>query len=151
MQDIQLVTDFFNSYVKDDLTLEMPVGKIKYTLKNFQEAFAFALLSEGILKSDKVYDKANIMKVRLDSLINSEYAKYFDVEEYISKLDFIKSLLLDENGHRAQIININLNYVDDRFAKVLCKIYAKFLFDFETALKRRGSIPIHILLEEAHR
>ena len=151
MQDIQLVTDFFNSYVKDDLTLEMPVGKIKYTLKNFQEAFAFALLSEGILKSDKVYDKANIMKVRLDSLINSEYAKYFEVEEYISKLDFIKSLLLDENGHRAQIININLNYVDDRFAKVLCKIYAKFLFDFETALKRRGSIPIHILLEEAHR
>ena len=133
MQDIQLVTDFFNSYVKDDLTLEMPVGKIKYTLKNFQEAFAFALLSEGILKSDKVYDKANIMKVRLDSLINSEYAKYFDVEEYISKLDFIKSLLLDENGHRAQIININLNYVDDRFAKVLCKIYAKFLFDFETS------------------
>lgn len=151
MQDIQLVTDFFNSYVKDDLTLEMPVGKIKYTLKNFQEAFAFALLSEGILKSDKVYDKANIMKVRLDSLINSEYAKYFDVEEYISKLDFIKSLLLDENGHRAQIININLNYVDDRFAKVLCKIYAKFLFDFEIALKRRGSIPIHVLLEEAHR
>ena len=63
---------------------------------------------------------------------------------------FVKSILTI-NGQKAQIINFNINYVDDRFAKTLTKIYSRILFDYSKNLKVRGGVPIHIVLEEAHR
>ena len=46
---------------------------------------------------------------------------------------------------------MNLNYIDERFAKTLTKIYTKMFFDFVTSLESRASFPIHVILEEAHR
>lgn len=151
MNEISLVTEFINRFVRKDLKLQLPNGEEYFALEDLKEALDFASISEGILKSDKVYDKINILKIRLESLISSEYATYFNLDEYISKKDYIRSLLMENNGARAQIININLNYLDDRFAKVITKIYSKMLFDFTTLINPRGSIPIHIVIEEAHR
>ncbi len=149
--EMQLVTEFIKKFINDDLKLELPDGTIPFTLENLREAFEFALISEGILKSDKLYDKANVLKVRLDSLIKGEYAEYFKVDKYVDKTNFIKSLITAPNGARAQIININISYLDDRLAKTICKIYAKLLFDFTSKLRQRGSFPVHLMLEEAHR
>ena len=55
------------------------------------------------------------------------------------------------DGKKAQIINFNINYIDDRLAKTITKIYSKMLFDYAKSLDRRGSFPFHIVLEEAHR
>ena len=41
--------------------------------------------------------------------------------------------------------------MDDRLAKTICKIYSKLLFDFTSKLQARGSFPVHLILEEAHR
>lgn len=149
--EIQLVSEFIKKFINDGLKLELPDGTIPFTLENLREAFDFALISEGILKSDKVYDKANALKVRLDSIIKGEYAEYFKVDKYIDKMNFIKSLITAPNGARAQIININISYLDDRLAKTICKIYSKLLFDFTSKLEQRGSFPVHLILEEAHR
>ena len=149
--EIQLVSEFIKKFINDNLKLELPDGTIPFTLEHLKEAFDFALISEGILKSDKIYDKANVLKVRLDSLIKSEYAEYFKVDRYIDKVSFIKQLITAPNGGRAQIININISYLDDRLAKTICKIYSKLLFDFTSKLRVRGSFPVHLILEEAHR
>ena len=149
--EIQLVSEFIKKFINDDLKLELPDGTIPFTLENLREAFDFALISEGILKSDKIYDKANVLKVRLDSIIKGEYAEYFKVDKYIDKMNFIKDLITAPNGARAQIININISYLDDRLAKTICKIYSKLLFDFASKLEQRGSFPVHLILEEAHR
>lgn len=149
--EMQLVTEFIKKFINHDLKLELPDGTIPFTLENLREAFDFALISEGILKSDKLYDKANVLKVRLDSLIKGEYAQYFKMDRYVDKNTFIKELITASNGARAQIININISYLDDRLAKTICKIYAKLLFDFTSKLQQRGSFPVHLILEEAHR
>lgn len=149
--EMQLVTEFIKKFINPDLKLELPDGTIPFTLENLREAFDFALISEGILKSDKLYDKANVLKVRLDSLIKGEYAQYFKMDKYVDKNTFIKELITASNGARAQIININISYLDDRLAKTICKIYAKLLFDFTSKLQQRGSFPVHLILEEAHR
>lgn len=149
--EMQLVTEFIKKFINPDLKLELPDGTIPFTLENLREAFDFALISEGILKSDKLYDKANVLKVRLDSLIKGEYAGYFKMDRYVDKNTFIKDLITASNGGRAQIININISYLDDRLAKTICKIYAKLLFDFTSKLQQRGSFPVHLILEEAHR
>lgn len=151
LNEIQLVIQFIETFIDNTLELSLPDGTFPYTLENLREAFEFSMISEGILKSDKVFDYTNVLRVRLETLINSEYASYFKYEKYISREDYIKELILTRDGKKAQIIDFNINYVDDRFAKSLTKIYSKMLFDYSTALKKRASLPFHIILEEAHR
>ena len=151
IREMELLTVFFESYLDDSLQLNLPDGSFKYNLKNLVDAFDFALISEGALKSDRVYDNANVLKVRLHSLYNSNRSIYFDVPEYITKQQYIRNLITAPNGRKAQIINFNINNIDDRFAKVITKIYSKMLFNYAKELDKRDSIPCHIILEEAHR
>ena len=151
IREMELLTNFMQSFLDDAIELTMPDGSFKYSLKDLADALDFALISEGALNSDKVFEQNNILKVRIHSLLNSDYAKYFECDKYISKDDYIKQLLMASNGRKAQIINFNINYVDDRFAKVVTKIYSKLLFDYAKNLDKRASLPFHIILEEAHR
>lgn len=151
IREMELITKFMQSFLDDSIELTMPDGSFKYGLDDLRLALDFALISEGSLNSEKIYDEANVLKVRLRTLINSDYAVYFDCKEYISIDDYIKNLLLVGNGRKAQIINFNINYVDDRFAKTLTKIYSRLLFEYAKNLDKRASLPFHIILEEAHR
>ena len=137
LPEMQLIGEYFNSFIKEGLELSLPDGTYPYTL-------------EGILKSDAVYDENHVLKVRLESLINGDYRNYFDVDKFITKEEYIKSLVTTVNG-KVQIIDFNISYVDDRFAKVLVKIISKQLFEYSLILENRTSFPVHILLEEAHR
>lgn len=148
---IHLVTSFVEQFINDDLKLNREMKPTKYTLRDLYNAFEFALLSEGVLKSDRIYDINNILKVRLESIINGDYGVYFDVPERIEKEIYIKKLFTNERGEKVQIINFNLNYVDERFAKTLTKIYSKLFFDNAIHLNSNGKYSIQILLEEAHR
>ena len=143
--------NFIEKFLTEDYELSFPDGSYKYTLKDLQDAFDFALISEGTLNSNKVYDEMNVLRVRLHSLVNSDYNVYFDYPEYIDKASYIKQLLTAPNGKKAQIINFNINYIDDRLAKTITKIYSKLLFDYAKGVDKRASLPFHIILEEAHR
>lgn len=151
IREIELITNFMQTFLDDSIELIMPDGSFKYGLKDLKLALDFALLSEGVLISDKIYDECNILKVRLHTLLNGDYAKYFECDKYVTKDEYIKELLMTSNGRKAQVINFNINYVDDRFAKTITKIYSKLLFDYAKNLEKRASLPFHIILEEAHR
>lgn len=151
IREIELITNFIESFLSENLELTMPDGTFKYTLKDLADALDFALISEGVLKSDKVFDEMNALKVRLHTLVKSETSVYFDYPEYITKEQYIRNLLTATDGKKAQIINFNINYIDDRLAKTITKIYSKLLFDYAKGLDKRASMPFHIILEEAHR
>ena len=151
IRDMELVITFIQKFLDDSLELNLPDGTFKYTLDDLKDALDFALISEGILKSEKVFDDYNVLKVRLHSLVTGEYKEYFNYPNFISKEQYIKELLSAPNDRKAQIINFNINYIDDRFAKTITKIYSKMLFNYSKELKNRASIPFHIILEEAHR
>ena len=148
---IQLVMEYLDKFTDTDLKLENSMKPQQYNLKDLYNAFEFALISEGVLKSDKVYDMNNILKVRLDAIINSDYGRYFEVDEYIPKERYIRDLFTTRRGEKAQIVNFNLNYVDERFAKTLTKIYSKLFLNYAISLEKRGGFPLQIILEEAHR
>ena len=148
---ISLVVEFIEKYINDDLKLDNSMKPRNYTLQDLYDAFEFALISEGILKSDKVYDLNNVLKVRLDAIINSPNYRYFQVNEYISKEDYIKRLFTSSDNRVVQLLNLNLNYIDERFAKSLTKIYSKLFFDYAITLKDTKRFSIQIVLEEAHR
>ena len=151
LREMELLTNFMQSFLDDSIELTLPDGSFKYGLDDLMMALNFALLSEGVLNSNRVYDENNVLRVRLHALINGDYANYFKCDKYVSRDEYIKDLLMAPNGRKAQIINFNINYVDDRFAKTITKIYSKLLFDYAKNLDKRASLPFHIVLEEAHR
>ncbi len=151
LREMELVTNLMSTYIDDNLELSLPDGTFKYTLKDLANAFDFALISEGSLNSARVYDDINVLKVRINTLVNSEQSIYFDYPEFITKDKYIRSLLTAKSGGKAQIVNFNINYIDDRLAKTITKIYSKLLFDFSKDNEKRNTLPFHIVLEEAHR
>lgn len=151
LREMELVTNTMQSFLDDTLELSLPDGTYPYTLKDLAEAFDFALISEGALTSEKAYEDMNTLKVRIHALVNSDQSVYFDYKNYISKDKYIRELLTSRDGGKAQIINFNINYIDDRLAKTITKIYSKLLFDYSKENEKRNRIPFHIVLEEAHR
>ena len=149
MNSVQYVVDLLEKYKKLDLGTIKGIPNFVYSLDDIYYAMEFALISEGVLKSDKMYDLYNQLKVRLQQIINSDYKEYFKVGEFVSKGEYVRNLFKSNRNY--QIINFNLNYIDERMAKKLTKILSKMFFDFATGLDNRGSFPIHIILEEAHR
>ena len=149
--DVELVIEYLESLCLNNFELSLPNGEYMYTMKDFSTALEFALISEGIMNSDTAFELGNVLKVRFNNLINSDYSRYFDFDNYVNREGFISTLLTCNNGKKAQIVNLNINYVDDRFAKNLVKIYSKLLFDYITSLNQKSSMPFHIVLEEAHR
>ena len=145
-----LLTEYVNSFIKEEYDSYEPHTGVYYDLDTLEKALNFTLISEGWLRNEQTYGDSVTIRVRLHSLIVGDNCKYFDVKEYVSLEGFLSSLLIN-GGRKYQIVNINLNDIDDDFAKVLTKIYSRLIFDFSKSLKNRGSIPFHIILEEAHR
>ena len=153
MQEMELVVEFIRGYIiENEIDIDPKELNSFYTLADLELAMDFALISEGILKSDKVFDTANVISVRLHTLATGESRYYFTYPTYVTKDQYIESLLTDSNtGKRVQIVNFNINYIDDRLAKVITKILSRMLFLKASTIKPRGSRAYHIIIEEAHR
>lgn len=150
INNVGLVINLLEKFSKIDIEQVQIKKDFYYTLDDLYYAFEFALMSEGIFNSSAVYDKANVLKLRLHSIINSENKKFFEVKNVITKEQYVKSLF-SKNGQKAQVINLNLSNLDDRFATIITKLLAKIFLDFTTSLEKRASFPIHMIVEEAHR
>ena len=148
---IQLVTEYVESFINEELQLNKNVRPKKYSLKDLRDAFEFALISEGVLKSDKVYDLNNILKIRLEAIIDGNNYKYFEVNDYITKDDYMKYLFTSDDGKPVQLLNFNLNYVDERFAKILTKLFCKMFLNYAIGKDKKENYSMQLLLEEAHR
>ncbi len=145
-----LLTEYINSFIKEEYDNYEPHTGVFYDLQTLERALNFTLISEGWLRNEQTYGDSVTIRVRLHALIVGDNAKYFDVKDYVSLESYLSSMLITD-GRKYQVVNINLNDIDDDFAKVLTKIYSRLIFDFSKGLKNRGSIPFHIVLEEAHR
>lgn len=145
-----LVTEYITSFIDDKLDKYDPNDNCFFTLNDLEKALEFALISEGLLRNEKLYNEAITLKVRLHSLAISENNDYFSYPQYIDINNYIATLI-SKNGKKAQIINFNLEDIDDRLAKTIVKIYSKMLFNFTKRLPQRASVPFHLLLEESHR
>ena len=146
MNAIFEVMKFLQQFENVDLESIDIVDAMCYSLEDLYSALEFSLISEGTINNDIIYKEMNILKTRLQSIINSDTKHIFNVDEYIGKEEFIRDMFIKNN-----LVNIDLSDIDDDFAKVLTKIYSKLLFNYTTSLEKRGSLSFNIILEEAHR
>ena len=145
-----LLTEYVSSFIKKEYDNYEPQENVYYDLATLEKALNFTLISEGWLRNQTTYGDAVTIRVRLHALIVGNNSKYFEYPEYVTIDQYLSSLLI-RDSRKYQIVNINLNDVDDDFAKVMTKIFSRLVFDFAKGLKDRASIPFHIVVEEAHR
>lgn len=146
-----LLNEYLNKYIDDTLESSITIPDQAYfTLNDLANALNFTLIGEGFQENKTIQDASIILKVRLNSIINSSNSAYFNATEYTNLETYISSLIMN-NNKRSQIINVNLEGVDDNLAKVIVKILSKMLFDFAKSRTDRASIPFHLFIEEAHR
>ena len=146
-----LIAEYIQKFVDNDTKWNEDYVPIYFTLDDLEVALNFALISEGLLLNEKSYSEAMALKVRLHTLNNSSYKKLFEYDKFVNMTDFIMSIIMVGQNKRAQIINFVLEDIDDRFAKAVVKVYCRLIFKFSKSLKERGAMPIHLMLEEAHR
>lgn len=144
-----LITNYILSYADQKVSYEEKSENCSFSLNDFAKALDFTLISEGFNKNKLMHDDAQLLKVRLNTILNNEMNNYFS-GEYTPVENFITSLA-SVSGKKAQIININLESLDDSYAKSLVKIYSHIIFEFCKRNANRATVPFHLFLEEAHR
>lgn len=144
-----LITNYILSYADQKVSYEEKSENCSFSLNDFAKALDFTLISEGFNKNKLMHDDAQLLKVRLNTILNNEMNSYFS-GQYTPVENFITSLA-SVSGKKAQIININLESLDDSYAKSLVKIYSHIIFEFCKGNANRATVPFHLFLEEAHR
>ena len=146
-----LINEFIANHLNDELESKIEIPKnTYYSIYDLLNALEFTLIGDGFLNNNLMQDHAVILRVRLNSIVNSKTVSFFDVKQYMNLEQYISSLILKGNK-RCQIININLEDIDDNLARVIVKILSRMIFDFSKSRKDRASIPFHLVIEEAHR
>ncbi len=145
-----LFTQYAQSFVNEMFESYEPQEQTFFNLKDLEKALDFTLISEGWYKNPNTYSDAVSVKVRLHSLVTGPYAKIFDFPQHYGVTEYLSSIIFKGN-QRCQLVNINLDDMDDSIAAVITKIITRLIFDYAKGLQPRGSLPFHILVEEAHR
>ena len=146
-----LIAGYIKQFIDEETRWNEDYIPIYFSLDDLEVALNFALISEGLLLNEKSYAEATALKVKLHTLNNSSNSKFFACDSFMDLSKFVEELIMVDNNRRAQIVNFVLEDIDDRFAKTLVKIYSRLIFKFSKYMPDRGSMPIHIMLEEAHR
>ena len=146
-----LIAEYIQQFIDKSTRWNEDYVPIYFTLDDLEVALNFALISEGLLLNEKSYSEAMALKVRLHTLNNSSLKKIFDYGKFCNASEFITDIIMVGSDKRAQIINFVLEEIDDRFAKALVKVYCRMIFKFCKGLPTRGAMPLHLMLEEAHR
>lgn len=144
-----LITDYILRFATDNVVDVEVEENTSFTLEELASALDFTLISEGFNQNKNMHDDAQLLRVRLNTIIQNEVGTFF-TSEYLKPESFI-TRLLKNNDKKAQIININLENLSDTYAKSLVKIYSRIIFDFAKSNGARATIPFHLFLEEAHR
>jgi len=145
-----LVTDYISGFINQELDNFETSEYNMYNLIDLENALNFSLISENWLNNPVTYSDAISIKVKLHSIIISKNANYFNYPSFVNLEQYLASMLIN-NGRKNQILNINIEDVDDSFAKVIVKILCRLFFEYARSLQVRGSVPFNLLIEEAHR
>ena len=145
-----LFTEYVTSFIIDELDNYEPQRLTFYGLQDLEKALDFTLISEGWYNNPNTYADAASVRVRLHSLITGEQSRIFSYSQPVDVQQFLSNTLF-KDGRKRQVVIINPEDMDDSLAAVIVKIYSRIIFDFAKTVPQKGSIPFHIIVEEAHR
>lgn len=146
-----LITEYILKFINEELENTQTPENTFYGIRDLAKALEFTLISEGFQNNKALFDAATILKVRVNGLLSNPVSKCFLETQYVDINTFVKTLVVNQNNEKCQIINVNIENMDDTYAKVIVKIISRMLFDYAKSGIERATNPYHLFLEEAHR
>jgi DNA helicase HerA-like ATPase len=147
MRQSNTLVDYCEKFIQPNIN-SLISGKqtTPYSLQRFEEAIRLAVLYEGSVSSNRIYEYTATLVTRLKHLIESEQGSFFTETTFTSIKEYIESIIGDN-----QLLNIDISSLDDTATEVITKVFTKMLFDYMRSLSPRNSMPVNLVLEEAHR
>lgn len=148
-------------FVKEDVTIPTYRGE-EFDFDTFEECFEMALLYEEAHGNRQIRDYCAQLLTRFKAIRRKEEFAFLRVDtsslsEQEKNLDlFIEKFmgLQRENKHlkkTEQIIILDMNEAADEVVEVASAVMARLIFDRLRKAEPRNHLPIHLILEEAHR
>lgn len=138
---------FLTKFLLDDISNRLRTSEVvTYSLDQFIKAIDFATLYEGSVSSQRIQEYTSTLVTRLQSFADGIHGKIFSRTKHSNVNEYVSSLI----GNN-QILNIDISSLDDSAAEVVAKVLAKLLFDFLRARDTKATMPINLIIEEAHR
>lgn len=147
LRDIEKTISFCASLLKLDVNDDFIRPKcVTYDIRQFSEAVKFAVLYEGSISSQRIQEYTATLTTRLQALIDSEQGNILTKTNFLNLDDYVMDLIGDN-----QVLNIDVSSLDDSSSEVVAKVITKVLLDYLKKQKEKASIPINLIIEEAHR
>ena len=119
---------------------------VPYSLEEFASAVDFAVMYEGSLSTQRIQEYTATLTTRLQSLIEGNNGNFLKKTSFATLNQYIENLL-----GSCQIVDIDISSLDDSSGEVITKVLAKLLLDYLKSLPQKASMPINLIIEEAHR
>jgi len=156
--------NFINSlkaFVKEDVTIPSYKGE-EFDFGTLEECFEMAILYEEAHGNSQIRDYCAQLLTRFKAISRKEEFAFLRVptsslREEEKKLDlFIEKFmgLKRENNQlqkTTQIIILDMNEAADEVVEVASAVMARLIFDRLRKADPRNRLPVHLILEEAHR
>jgi uncharacterized protein len=148
-------------FIQDNMTISDYVGK-PFEFNTLEECFEIALLYEEAHGNKQIRDYCSQMLTRFKWIRDREEFAFLRVStenlraEELSIECFVEYLLGLERRqsklHKsAQIIVLDMNDAGDEVVEVVSAVVTRLLFDRLRRADPRNRLPVHLVLEEAHR
>lgn len=147
IKDIEKTISFCEKLIKNDVNNDFIRSKcVVYDIQQFSEAVKFAVLYEGSISSQRIQEYTATLTTRLQALIESDQGNVLTKTKFTTLDDYVMDLIGDN-----QVLNIDVSSLDDSSCEIVAKVITKVLLDFLKKQKQKASIPINLIIEEAHR
>lgn len=155
------LTEFLAKYVLNDPVLPT-YSNSPFSFNKLQAALDLALYYEEANGNKQIRDYCSSMVTRLKSVIdNPDYgflrtnipaqgAAEADASKYVDRLLGLERLV-DRYQKKRQICVVDLNDASDEIVELASSVVARLVFDRMRRADPRNKMPVHLILEEAHR
>ena len=155
------LAEFLSGFVKDEPVLPTYANK-PFSFGKLQAALDLALHYEEANGNKQIRDYCSQMVTRLKSVSDNADFEFLrapaeDLEDHEREpthfVDHLLGIARNENGYRKkrQICIIDLNDASDEIVELASAVVARLIFDRMRRANPRNRMPVHLILEEAHR
>lgn len=148
MNEVESLINYCNDFIDHEeyKRITKTIEEKTYSLSDFLAAIELAILYEGSINSARIFEYTATLVTRLQHLIESEQGSFLIKTTFNNIEEYIESIL-----GNYQVLNLDVSSLDDTATEVITKVFSKMLFDYIRKIKPRNSMPVNLILEEAHR
>ncbi|MAM59657.1 MAG: ATPase [Salinicola sp.] len=157
----EALLELLNSHVQDEPTLPA-YGNVPFSFEYLQSALDLAILYEESNGNKQIREYCSQLVTRLKSVSDNPDFEFLrtpvgDIEQHCRESGYFVDRLLGiepsgkEYVKERQICIIDLNDASDEIVELVSAVVSRLIFDRLRYAIPRNRMPVHLVLEEAHR